>query len=257
MTSNTIASALKALHKPGQPLVLANVYDIISARAVAVLPSCKALATASFAVARSNGVEDNNMTLETNLDAVRRIAAVANEFNKPLTVDIQDGYGERLEEAIGALIDLGACGANLEDCDKDTQIMHSQATAVSRIERALAIAKKRGVPDFVLNARCDTLIHGGTLEEVLQRGKAYLSAGATTVFVLGGPKHKITRPDVENMVKAFDGRLNIGWNPEASPFHIKELAEMGVMRVSIGPSLQMMAMEILTREAEKIMNAGS
>ena len=44
------------------------------------------------------------MTLETNLSAVRGIVAVAKEFGKPLTVDIQDAYGKRLEESIGAMV---------------------------------------------------------------------------------------------------------------------------------------------------------
>ena len=200
-TRNAVAVTLKALHKPGQPLVLANVYDILSARAVVALPSCKALATASYAVARAQGTEDDAMTLETNLAAVRGIASVAQEFNKPLTVDIQDAYGSRLEEAIGALVDLGVAGVNLEDCDKETQIMYSQAAAVSRIKRALSTARHHGMPDFVVNARCDTLIHGGKLSEVIQRGKAYLAAGATTVFVWGGSQRGVSSAEVSEMVR--------------------------------------------------------
>lgn len=103
-TRNAIAVKLKSLHKPGQPLVLTNVYDILSARAVAPLANCHALATASYAVARAHGTEDDDMTLETNLSAVRGIVAVAKEFGKPLTVDIQDAYGKRLEESIGAMV---------------------------------------------------------------------------------------------------------------------------------------------------------
>src|ERR1700743_3116846 len=106
-SANILAATLKALHRLGQPLVLANVYDILSARAVAALPSCKALATASYAVARANGTDDDDMDLETNLRSVRGIAAVATEFKKPLTVDIQDAYGERLEEAIMELVKVG------------------------------------------------------------------------------------------------------------------------------------------------------
>jgi 2-methylisocitrate lyase-like PEP mutase family enzyme len=186
MSRNDLAQTLKSLHKPGRPLVLANVYDILSARAVAALPSCQALATASYAVARANGVDDDDMTFETNLDAARRIGAVAKEFGKPLTLDIQDAYGDRLEEAIQTAIDAGVVGVNLEDCDKDSQKMNSKATGVSRIKRALSTARQYGVPDFVVNARCDTLIHGGELAEVIERGTAYLDAGATTVFVWGG-----------------------------------------------------------------------
>jgi 2-methylisocitrate lyase-like PEP mutase family enzyme len=186
MSANVLAQTLKSLHTPGRPVVFANVYDILSARAVAALPSCKALATASYAVARANGVEDDDMTLEINLNAARQIGKVAKEFGKPLTLDIQDAYGNRLEEAIKIAIDAGVVGVNLEDCDKDSQKMHSKSTAVSRIKRTLSTAQQQGVPDFVVNARCDALIHGGELQEVIERGKAYLEAGATTVFVWGG-----------------------------------------------------------------------
>jgi 2-methylisocitrate lyase-like PEP mutase family enzyme len=120
---NNLAKAFKRLHVPGRPVVLANIYDTLSAQAVAELPSCKALATASYGVARANGTEDDDMTMEINLEAVRKIAPVAKAHNKPLSVDVQDAYGDKLEEAITGLVKMGVVGVNLEDCDKDTQKM--------------------------------------------------------------------------------------------------------------------------------------
>lgn len=252
-TRNAVAVALKSLHNPGKPLVLTNVYDVLSARAVAALPNSKALATASYAIARAANVEDDDMTLETNLTAVRGIVAVAKEFNKPLTVDIQDAYGKRLEEAIGALVDLGVAGVNLEDCDKDTQKMYSKAEAVSRIKRALSTARQHGMPDFVVNARCDTLVQGGELTEVLERGKAYLDAGATTVFVWGGSKRGVSKSEVAEMVEAFEGRLNVSMKLSPDGLKVKALSELGVARISIGPALQFIAMDTFAKEAEKIL----
>lgn len=256
-TRNAIAVTLKSLHKPGNPLVLTNVYDILSARAVAALPNCVALATASYAVARASGTEDDDMTLETNLAAVRGIVAVAKEFNKPLTIDIQDGYGKRLEESIGALVDMGVAGVNLEDCDKDTQKMHSKAEAISRIKRALSTARQHGMPDFVVNARCDTLVQGGQLAEVIERGKAYLAAGATTVFVWGGSKRGVSGAEVAEMVEAFEGRLNVSMKLSPDGLKVKALSELGVARISIGPAIQFIAMETFAKEAEKILNEAS
>jgi 2-methylisocitrate lyase-like PEP mutase family enzyme len=60
------------------------------------------------------------MRLETNLNAVRAISPVAKEFGLPLSVDWQDGYGDRLEEGIEKLLQLGVVGINLEGCDKET-----------------------------------------------------------------------------------------------------------------------------------------
>jgi 2-methylisocitrate lyase-like PEP mutase family enzyme len=253
LPTKDLASSFKALHKPGDPVVFANVYDIVSARAVAELPSSKALATASYAVARANGVEDDDLTLEVNLNSVRGIAAVAAEFKKPLTVDLQDGYGDRLEEAISGIIKLGVVGINLEDVDKETQKFYPVETAVSRIQRVLKVAKDQGVPDFVVNARCDILVHGGKLEEVIQRGKQYLEAGATTVFVWGGSKRGVSRQEVEEMVKAFGGRLNVSMRLAPDALNTKQLSEIGVARISIGPALQFKAMETYAKEAEKIL----
>lgn len=253
-TANIAAQTLKSLHQyQHKPLVLANVYDILTARAVAELSSCKALATASYAVARAAGSKDDDMTLDINLAAVKGIAAVSKELNKPLTVDIQDGYGSQLEEAIGKLLDFGVSGINLEDCDKATGKMHDVETAVNRIKRTLDVAGKRNVPDFVVNARCDVLVQGGKMDEVIERGKRYLDAGATTVFVWGGSKRGVSKAEVEQMVKEFGGRLNVSLKMTAEGLTIKELAEIGVARISVGPALQFVAMKAFQSEAEKLL----
>jgi 2-methylisocitrate lyase-like PEP mutase family enzyme len=255
MSVQNLAVTFKALHKPGDPVVFANVYDILSARAVAALPSSKALATASYAVAASRGISDDDLDMDNNLSAVSGIAAIAREHNKPLTVDIQDAYGESLEKAISALIDLGIVGVNLEDHDKTNHAMYSSKEAVERIQRVLAVAKSRGVPDFVVNARCDVLVQGGQLEEVLQRGKEYLAAGATTVFVWGGSSRGVSRQEVQTLVKEFDGRLNVLLNTKPGGLTIPQLRELGVARISVGPYVQIVAMKALANEAEKILTA--
>ncbi|KAJ4290024.1 hypothetical protein N0V88_006825 [Collariella sp. IMI 366227] len=94
------AAHFKSLHVPGAPLLLANVYDAISARAVGSLPQCRALASASWALAKSIGIDDEQLTREQNLALLQPIAAVARQLGLPLTVDIQDGYGEELEEVV-------------------------------------------------------------------------------------------------------------------------------------------------------------
>ena len=249
---NTMARTFRSLHKPGRPLVLANVYDFLSAEAVASLPSSHALATASYAVARAAGTEDDDMTLEQNLAAARIIGKVAAKHGKPLTVDLQDAYGDRLEEAIEDVIEAGAVGVNLEDCDKDSGKMHSVEEATSRVRRALKAAADAGVPDFVVNARCDILIRGGEMDEVIERGKKYLEAGATTVFVWGGSKRGVSRAEVERMVKEFDGRLNVSlrWTGGLA---VAELAKIGVARISVGPAIQFFAVAEFARKAEELL----
>ena len=251
-TSNETCKAFKALHVPGRPLVLANVYDGATANVIAAIPSAKAIASASFAVAAAAGLEDKKLTLEDNLNAVRVISKIAQKAGKPLTVDFQDGYGESLEEGIGALIDNGVAGCNIEDCNKDTLTMYSTEEAVSRIKRALSVAEERGVPDFAINARIDTLAHGGDFEEVLSRGKAYLHAGATSVFVIPG-KRGVSVTDIREMVEAFSGKLNIGMPLVSDELNVKKLSELGVARISVGPQLQGVAMKAYKERAEALL----
>ncbi|QKX62373.1 uncharacterized protein TRUGW13939_09532 [Talaromyces rugulosus] len=245
------AQLFKQLHKPGQPLVLTNVYDGISAQTVAKLPTSKALATASYAVAQAHNLADDDLDLETNLRACKIIADVAREFKKPLTVDLQDGYGDRLEEAVSQLVKMGVVGINLEDYNNATGEIYSAETATTRIKRALAAAADQGVKNFVVNARCDGLLYGWDLNEVISRGKAYLEAGATTVFVWGRSRG-VARQEVETLVEAFGGKLNVKFKEDG--LSIKQLAEIGVARISIGPTLQLKAMALYGSEADKLLS---
>jgi 2-methylisocitrate lyase-like PEP mutase family enzyme len=251
--ANKSAQILKSLHqRSNNPLILTNVYDILSARSVAKLSVSEALATASYAVAEAAGIADNDLTLKDNLSAVKGIAAVAKEFGKPLTVDFQDGYGSELEDGIKSLIEFGVTGINLEDYDRVTEKLYDIGTAASRIRRVLDMAREHNVPDFVVNARCDVLVQGGELEEVLERGKKYLEAGATTVFIWGGPRG-VSKIEVEQLVKAFGGRLNVMLKLSDDGLAIEQLAQMGVARISIGPTLQFIAMKALQDEAKRLL----
>lgn len=235
--------------------MLANIYDAASATAVASLSSTRALATASWAVAASAGVPDANIDLETNLAAVRVVAPVAKQHCLPLTVDFQDGYGDQLEKGVEALL---ACqgvvvGINLEDFDREQSRFFSVDEAVERIETVLAVAKRAGINDFVVNARADPLLHGGTVDECLERGKAYLAAGATTVFVLGGTEGRkvLTSEEIRRLMVGFRSMVNVGMKLGEGNMTARDLANLGVARISLGPELQIAAMEVLKDRAAK------
>ncbi|KAI5463907.1 PEP phosphonomutase-like protein [Mariannaea sp. PMI_226] len=250
---NLLAKNLKDLHRPHSPLILANVYDAVSAKAVASLPAAKAIATASFAVAEAAGLRDEDLTRKENFRAAGIIASAIKDTKKPLSVDFQDGYGDQLEDAITELIQVGVVGVNLEDYDKTANKMYGTAEAADRVKRVLAKAASLGVPDFVVNARCDALVQGRTLKEVIARGEAYLNAGATTVFVWGGQtRGGVSRAEVVELVDAFGGRLNVLLKSSGG-LTAKELADIGVARISIGPTLQFSAMEELKKQAQKFL----
>jgi len=248
---NLLARRFKALHKPNNPLVLANVWDIASARVVAALPKCTALATASFAVAKAHGTVDAELTLAQYLADVTTISAVAKEFDKPLSVDLQDGYDDSLEQAIHELIKLGVVGINIEDSRRVGTSMMSCEEAESRIKRVLSVAAGLGVPDFVVNARSDSFLRPRDLDEAIRRGKRYLDAGATAVYVLGNPAPN--REEIGKLVAAFDGRLNIGLRLQPGSFSTSDLGEMGISRISVGPQLHTAAMNAVREAAEKLL----
>jgi 2-methylisocitrate lyase-like PEP mutase family enzyme len=244
------AKQFRNLHRPGRPVVFANVYDRPTAEVVASNPSSEALATASYAIAAVNGVEDDNLDLDTNLAALQRIVPTALKHGKPITVDMQDGYGDQLEHAITSVIELGASGCNIEDRDNGTGELLPIDAAAARIQRACQAAAKAGVPSFVVNARTDAVVvNGGDVDDAIVRGQAYLEAGAATVFVWGGPRG-LSKSEVTRLCDAFNGRLNVLARLTPDGLTLRELADIGVSRISIGPALWRHAMDAFRERAE-------
>lgn len=242
-TQNTLAQRLHTLCTPGEPLVLTNVYDAATASITASHPATKAIATASYAVALVNGVEDADLDLETNLAGIRRIAAVARQHDLPLTADMQDGYVD-VAESIKRCIEAGAVGCNLEDVDIKANVLRSAEDHVERIKAALQAAREAGVPDFVVNARTDVLALGGAIDDAIQRGRAYLEAGAVTVYIWGGPKGRgVRNEEVEQLVEGLGGMINVKMNLQLGFLNAEDLSQLGVARISVGPEMYHKAMQ--------------
>ncbi|KAL2852936.1 phosphoenolpyruvate phosphomutase-domain-containing protein [Aspergillus pseudoustus] len=147
MSTNILAITFKSLHKPHHPLIPTNIYDARSAKTVAAIPSSAALATASHAIAEASGVNDDDLTLLINLRTTRIIASAIKPSGKPLTVDLQDGYGAHLEHAIGELLSLdNVVGINLEDFNRDTSDFFPPAEAADRVRRVLLLRGTAGFP---------------------------------------------------------------------------------------------------------------
>jgi 2-methylisocitrate lyase-like PEP mutase family enzyme len=249
-----LAARLASLHKPGDPVVLANVYDGATAKVIISDARAKAVATASYAIAETHGVDDDDLTQEQNLQAIATIASVVVPSGKPLTVDLQDGY-EDVGASIRAIIDLGAVGCNLEDVDCKAQPrakLRDVEDAVARVKAARAAATEMGVPNFALNARTDTLLFGGTIEDAIARGRRFLDAGATNVFVWGGPKRGVSREEVAKLVEGLDGKLNVKMNLRDGFLDLEELKKLGVARVSVGPELFHKAMAGYREGVERV-----
>jgi 2-methylisocitrate lyase-like PEP mutase family enzyme len=243
------AKRLLDLHRAPEILVLANVWDVVSARVVAATEGVQAIATASHSIAATFGYEDGeNIPLELHLDMVRRIV---DAVDVPVTMDFEAGYA-----APGAtarkVMQAGAVGGNLEDQLKPLD------DAVRAVEQVLAAGTKEGV-EFVLNARTDALVRSpaGTeraamLEDAIRRGQAYLAAGAPVVFVPGA----VAREEIVQLVEAFGPqRLSVISAPGRS-LPTKELQDLGVARVSTGPFTQRVALTALQDAAAELVGGG-
>ncbi|OBT77827.1 hypothetical protein VF21_03236 [Pseudogymnoascus sp. 05NY08] len=266
---NTYALKLKALHQPSFPFVLSNVHDIPSTTTVLALNTptstpVKALATGSYAIAGTLGLEDADLALPLNLQALSLISPIARAAGVPLSADLQDGYGDQLRECVGGAIDIGVVGANIEDgipatgYGKGLEGLRTLEEQVERLKVVFEVAKERGLPDFVVNARTDLFVldplpegwgHEDVLKEAVRRGKAYLEAGATSFFVWG----PVTVDDVKTLVKELDGRVAVLLSGGGGKVTVAEWKEIGVCRISVGPTLWRESMAALKKAAEKIL----
>ncbi|KGH46031.1 phosphonomutase [Modestobacter caceresii] len=246
----TRARTLLDLHRPPELLVLANVWDVVSARVVAATPGVRALATASHAIAATFGYEDGEqIPLDLHLDMVGRIARAV---DLPVSMDLEAGYGDPGETARRA-IGVGVVGGNLEDQ------LRPLDDAVAAVEAVLRAGRDAGI-DFVLNARTDAFLlaepgadRGALLAEAVRRGQAYLAAGAPVVFVPG----VVSREEIAGLVAGLGrGRVSVMSVPAASPPG-RELAELGVARVSTGPFTQRVALTALQDAAAELVAGGT
>lgn len=256
---NKIAQRLRALHQPGNPLILTNAYDAPTATIIASLPTAHAVATASFAIASTLGVDDNSLTASQNLSVLKSITSAVRAVNpsKPVTVDLQDGYGTlaELTATIKEVIELGAVGCNLEDLNNATGQLRPLDDAVARVKTVVEAATEAGVPDFVVNARTDVLYQdGATMDDAVKRGRAFLEAGACTVFVWGGPGGwGVSSDEVRVLVRDLGGMVNVKMNLRDGFLGVEEIRDLGVARVSVGPELWKAAMTAFKKNAEMLL----
>lgn len=273
--NNESAKTLKALHTPSTPIIFPNVWDLASFNAVTSLNTStskpvKAIATASWAIAATLGVKDEDLTLEQNLDAISKIAPLAHFAGLPLSADLQDGYGDQIADVVTTAVRIGVVGANIEDSIPSAGFnkgidgsLYAVDDQIQRLKTALSAASEAGCPDFVLNARCDIfrleneMDEEEKMQEAVRRGKAYLDIGATTVFYWGGSGRGISTAQVERLVKELDGRVAVKLSDAADALTTAELAKIGVARISVGPSLFLVAQSAIKKAALSILGGGS
>jgi len=239
----------RALHIPGKPLILFNVWDAGSARAVAAA-GARALATSSWSVANANGFADGErIPLALVIDNLRRIVGAT---DLPVTIDLEGGYGdtpEEVGETIALAITAGAVGCNLEDSFPVNGKLRATADQAARIRRARQIADAANL-HFFINARTDVFFqrpperHDDEMAaEAIERARAYAEAGADGLFVPCLADIAL----IARLAQASPIPLNIMVGDATPPVSV--LAEHGVARLSHGPRPYLMAMKALEEAA--------
>lgn len=241
------AQALRDLYDASSILRVVNVWDAVSARVVAELPGTRALATAGHGIAASHGYADGEqIPLDLMLAALKRIVAVT---DLPVTADLDGGFGDA-GETVRRAIGVGVSGANIEDR------LRPLDESVAVVEAAVSAGKREGVP-FALNARTDAFVRGGdrprevVIADAVERGRAYLDAGAQCVFVPGVLDAETTSALVEGI---GERRVSVIGLPGA--LTAAEYERLGVARISYGPMPQNVALTALKRLGESLLADG-
>src|SRR6478752_6001122 len=249
-TQREKAEELRRLHAAPEPLVLVNVWDAVSAKVVAGSAGCRAIATASWSIAAAHGLPDGEALSRDAMLA--GVAVVARAVELPVTADLERGYGDVRVTVEGAL-EAGAVGCNLEDYDGAGGLWPAQEHAAV-VAAARAAGDAAGIP-LVINARADVYLTDVIPPEerllaTLERGAAYLEAGADCIFVPG--VRDVTT--ITSLAKEMGGPISV--LAGAGGPTLAELAAAGVARVSYGPGPQGVAMAALARAAETLLAGG-
>ncbi len=230
-----LADRLRALHVPGDPVVLPTVWDAWSAK-VAAEAGFAGLTVGSHPVADSIGRSDGEgMSFH---EVTARVAEITAAVDLPVSVDIESGYGLNAATLVGGLLDAGAVGLNIEDT------VHSEGGRMrSPHEHAEVVAALRQAADaagihVVLNARTDVFKNQvgepeGRVDDAVHRLDLCADAGADSLYPVGFHDERT----LGLLTEALPRPVNAIARPDADDPAM--YARAGAGRISFGPTWQM------------------
>lgn len=231
--SKDIGAAFRALHRKGDPFVLANAWDEGSARVLKAL-GAQAIGTSSAAHAFTLGRPDGGHV--TRDEALAHAGRLATATGLPVSGDFENGFGdapETVAETVRMAAEAGLAGMSVEDTALPGRAPYPFDLAVARI-RAAAEAARALPRDFVLVTRADGVMTGAyDLQEALARVRAFDAAGADCLYVpLPG-----TADDLARVVAATEKPVNALAAGPLAALSRTEFSRMGVARISLGAAL--------------------
>jgi 2-methylisocitrate lyase-like PEP mutase family enzyme len=238
------------LHQDDPPLLLANAWDVGSAKLLASL-GYQALATTSSGYAASLGRLDYRVTREESLAHAATLVA-ATEI--PVSADLEDcfaGDGAGVAETVGLALEAGLAGCSIEDWDPRAQRLYPVGEAAERVAAA-AEAAHGGDVHLVLTARAENYLRANPdPHDTIARLQAYQEAGADVLYAPGLDN----RDDLRQLLAAVTLPVNVLARRGAPP--LAELAEMGVKRISVGGGFAFAAYGAALRAASELLGDGT
>ena len=253
MTSqNEKAMSFRALHNGPGPFVIPNPWDVGSAQILAGL-GFTALATSSAASACALGRKDHELTRDEALAHARMIVEAT---DLPVSADLGKGFGDQPEvvaETIRLAADVGLVGCTIEDATGNPdRPLYDLGLAVERIAAASEAARALPFP-FTLTARAHNFVYADPdLAETIGRVQAFEKVGADVLFAPGLPDLDSVRAVCGALSKPFNFMAGI----KGKSFPVKDLAAVGVRRISLATSLYRAAMTGFLDAARQVREKG-
>ncbi|MFJ2989470.1 oxaloacetate decarboxylase [Collimonas sp. NPDC087041] len=247
------ALVFQQLHVRDGAFIIPNPWDIGSASLLALL-GFEALASTSAGYAFSRGQTDGSVGRDQMLLHLSELAA-ATEL--PLSADLENGFGdapEAVAETIRLAAATGIVGGSIEDASGHSDDpIYSLELAVERVRAAAEAARGLGFP-FMLTARAENYLVGRPdLNDTIKRLQAYQDAGADALYAPGLK----TREEIAAVVSSLDRPVNVVMGLQGVQLGLKDLAEIGVKRVSVGGSLSRAALGAFLRAAREMRDHGT
>jgi len=244
------AARFLELHRGEAPLLLANAWDVGSAKLLASL-GFQALATTSSGYAASLGRLDYGVTRE---EALAHAAALVAATDVPVSADLEECFAldtAGVAETVRLALDAGLAGCSIEDWDPREQRLYDIDVAAERVAAAAAAAHA-GPVHLVLTARAENHLRGNPdVRDTIARLKAYQRAGADVLYApaLDSPD------DLRELLAAVELPVNVLARAVTPP--VAGLAALGVKRVSVGGGFAFAAYGAAVDAARELLDEGS
>jgi 2-methylisocitrate lyase-like PEP mutase family enzyme len=234
--------------------ILPNPWDVGTAIYLQDL-GFEALATTSAGYAFSRGKSDGQVSRD---DMLRHIGELVTATPLPVNADFLNGFADQPEEVAANVmrcIATGVAGLSIEDSTgRSDRPLYEENVAIARI-RAARTTIDVSRSEVILTGRCEAFLvrQADALRTVLRRLVAYAEAGADCLYAPG-----LTEPEeISAVVRAVAPKpVNVLVSGFNSHLALKQLADLGVRRISVGSGLALAAWGAFIRSARAIAQEG-